>query len=54
MLAALLASKFKGKTFPEAVTYSLEMLGDLLALIIKLVKWLIGLVFSNTKALPEK
>lgn len=54
LLAGLLASKFKGKTFPEAVNYSLEMVGDLIALVLKLIKWLVNLVFSKTKALPEK
>lgn len=54
LLAPLLANKFKGKSFPEAVSYAFELLSEAIVFIIKSLKWLMGLVFSNTKALPDK
>ena len=54
LLMPLLAKKFKGKTFSEGISYSIELLTDLIVLIAKGIKNLIGLFFSKTKTLPEK
>lgn len=54
LLAVVFASKFKDKTFSESISYIFELLGDLIVFIIKIIKNLIGLIFSKNKTLPEK
>ncbi len=54
LLTPLLIKKFKGKTFPEVITYIFEILGDFIVLIAKMIKRLIGLFLSKTKVLPDK
>jgi hypothetical protein len=55
ILAPFLARKFKGMSVSEVIAYSFELLGKSIAYIVKLLKSLIGLVFSKkTKVLPSK
>ncbi len=54
LLMPLLAKKFKGKTFSEGASYSVELLTKLIVFIVKGIKSLIDLVFSKKKTLPEK
>jgi len=54
LLTALLMKKFKDKTFLEAVNCIFEMIGNIITFIVKVIKRFIELVFSKTKALPEK
>ena len=54
LLAIFLSKKYKGKTFSESITYSFEMLSDIVIFVIKEIKKLIGLVLSKTKELPKK
>jgi len=54
VLAPFLAKKLKGKTFTESITCLFEMLSDAVILVLKPVKWLIGLVLAKTKALPKQ
>jgi hypothetical protein len=54
MLAAFLTPKLKGKSSAEAITYLFELVGDLIILLMKPVKWIINWSFSKTKGLPGK
>ena len=54
LLAVVLSSRFKGKTFSESITYIFEVLGNVLAFFLKMIKSLIGLIVSKPKSLPEK
>ena len=54
LLMPLLARKFKGKTFSEGMSYSIELFTDLIVFILKGIKNLVGLFFSKKKTLPEK
>lgn len=54
VLAPFLAKKLKGKTFTEGITCLFEMLSDAVILVLKPIKWLVGLVLAKTKALPKQ
>jgi len=54
VLAPFFAKKLKGKTFTESITCLFEMLSDAVILVLKPIKWLIGLVLAKTKALPKQ
>jgi hypothetical protein len=54
LLAIFLRKKYKGKSFSEGVTYSIELLNAVIMFVIKEIRKLIGLVFSKTKKLPKK
>jgi hypothetical protein len=53
--APFLARKLKGMSVSEVLAYSLELLGQLIGTIVKLLSRLIALVFTKkTKVLPSK
>jgi hypothetical protein len=53
--APFLARKFKGMSVSEVIAYSLELVGQLIGTVAKLLSRLIALVFSKkTKVLPSK
>lgn len=54
MLAAFLTPRLKGKSVAESVSYLFELVGDLIALIIKPIKGFVTWCFLKSKALPGK
>lgn len=55
LLAPILAKKFKGMTFGEAIAYIFELVSQAISLVVKLISGLIKMVSSNkTIELPDK
>jgi hypothetical protein len=52
--AAWLSPRLKGKSTAESISYLFELVGNAIILVVKPVKWLVDLVFSKNKSLPQK